>query len=55
VPGDPERIAHAERSRSGIEIDATTWREILEAGEKVGLTRAQAEALVRGAAAAADS
>jgi uncharacterized oxidoreductase len=46
VPGDPERIARAERSQSGIDVDATTWQEILEAGEKVGLTRAQAEALV---------
>ena len=55
VPGDPERLAQAERSRSGIDVDATTWQEILEAGEKVGLTRAQAEALVREAAAVADS
>ncbi len=55
VPGDPERMARAERSRSGIEVDATTWQEILEAGEKVGLTRARAEALVTGVGAAADS
>ena len=45
VPGDPERAAHEERSRTGIAIDATTWKEILEAGEKVGFPRAEAEAI----------
>ena len=46
VPGDPERLARAERSRSGIEVDATTWEEILAAGEQVGVARAQIGALV---------
>jgi uncharacterized oxidoreductase len=46
VPGDPERIAREERSRTGIAVDATTWEEILQAGEKLGLPRAEAEALV---------
>jgi uncharacterized oxidoreductase len=46
VPGDPERLARAHREREGIEVDATTWTEILEAGEKVGLARAEAERLV---------
>ena len=45
VPGDPERLARDERSQSGIEIDATTWDEILQAAEKVGLPRAEAESL----------
>jgi len=45
VPGDPERLARQERSRSGIEVDPTTWAEILDAGEAVGIPRAQAEAL----------
>jgi uncharacterized oxidoreductase len=48
VPGEPERLARAERSRSGIAIDATTWEEILQAGEKLGLARGAAEALVAG-------
>jgi uncharacterized oxidoreductase len=47
VPGDPERIARDDRGRNGITVDATTWGEILEAGEKVGLARADLEALVR--------
>jgi uncharacterized oxidoreductase len=46
VPGDPERIARAERSRSGIEVDPMTWEEILAAGEQVGVTRAWTTALV---------
>lgn len=46
VPGDPERMAREERSRNGIVVDATTWEEILQASEKVGLPRAEAEALV---------
>ena len=45
VPGDPERLARAERSRAGIVVDATTWEEILLAGEAVGLARPQAQAI----------
>ncbi len=47
VPGDPERIARDERLRTGIPVDTTTWEEILQAGESVGLPRAQAEATSR--------
>jgi uncharacterized oxidoreductase len=46
LPGDPERMAREERERTGIDVDATTWEEILQAAEKVGLPRAEAEALV---------
>ena len=46
IPGEPERMAREERSRAGIYVDATTWEEIIEAGEKVGYTRSQAEAVV---------
>ena len=46
VPGDPERLALAARSRDGIVVDATTWEEILQAGDAVGFPRAQAEALI---------
>ena len=35
VPGEPERIARAERIRDGIEIDSTTWNEILAAAESI--------------------
>lgn len=46
VPGDPERMTREERLREGIPIDATTWDEILDAGEQVGLARGEAEAMV---------
>jgi uncharacterized oxidoreductase len=42
VPGEPERLAQVERARTGIEVDATTWGEILAAAEAVGLQRAEA-------------
>jgi uncharacterized oxidoreductase len=38
VPGEPERIARAERIAGGIEIDDTTWNEIGEAAKSVGAT-----------------
>ena len=46
VPGEPERLARAERSRSGIHVDATTWEDLLQSAEAVGVVRADAEALV---------
>ena len=36
----------AERTRTGIAVDATTWEEVLQAGEKVGLPRSAALALI---------
>jgi LDH2 family malate/lactate/ureidoglycolate dehydrogenase len=45
VPGEPERIAYNERARTGIEVDATTWAEILAAAEAVGVARAEAAAM----------
>jgi uncharacterized oxidoreductase len=46
VPGEPERITQDQRARTGIEVDATTWSEILDAADAVGLSRAAATALV---------
>ncbi len=46
VPGDPERITREDRLRTGIPVDATTWGEILDAGELVGLPRVEAEVMV---------
>jgi hydroxycarboxylate dehydrogenase B len=45
-PGQPERLAREERAGSGIYVDATTWEEILDAGAKLGVKRADLEALV---------
>ncbi len=38
VPGDPERQTMAERHAQGVPIDDETWREILAAGESVGVS-----------------
>jgi uncharacterized oxidoreductase len=37
MAGDAERAAKAQRSRDGVPVDAATWREILEAGQKLGV------------------
>lgn len=49
LPGDPERAERRRREAHGIEVDANSWREILEAGIKVGLDAAVLEALARSA------
>jgi len=43
LPGEPERRAKAERMKSGIPVDATTWDHIMTAAEQVGLDRATLE------------
>jgi uncharacterized oxidoreductase len=45
VPGDPERASAVARRRDGIPVDATTWDEVLAAGETLGLARAAARGL----------
>jgi uncharacterized oxidoreductase len=46
VPGDPERAARQERARTGIAVDATTWEELLQSGEKVGLSRTAVQSMI---------
>jgi hydroxycarboxylate dehydrogenase B len=36
LAGEPERAARKERERAGIEIDDSTWSELVESGKKVG-------------------
>lgn len=38
IAGDPERTTRAARERDGIRVDPQTWREICEAGAKLGLS-----------------
>jgi len=45
VPGDPERLSRAERSRTGIPLDAATWEEMLVAAEQIGVSRAEAKSI----------
>jgi len=43
VPGDPERLARERRQREGIDVDDTTWNDVLAAGQQLGLERAALE------------
>jgi uncharacterized oxidoreductase len=45
IAGDPEREYRRKRGTEGIPVDPTTWEEILVAGEKVGLERAELQKL----------
>lgn len=38
IAGDPERAKRLQRQHSGIEVDSETWREIVAAGRKVGVS-----------------
>lgn len=38
IAGEPERRARATRERDGIQIDDATWAEIVQTGQKVGVT-----------------
>ena len=37
IPGDPERLAREQRERDGIDVDDTTWSEVIAAGAQLGL------------------
>lgn len=37
IAGEPERASKARRLREGVPVDATTWAQILDAGEKLGV------------------
>lgn len=41
VAGDPERLTRSKRQRDGVPIDTTSWEEILDAAERVGLSTEQ--------------
>ena len=37
LAGDPERESRAKRTKHGVPVDATTWQEILNAANKLGI------------------
>jgi len=43
VAGDPERRMRAERSAVGVPVDATTWRQILDAASSLGVPPGELE------------
>ena len=44
VAGDAERASRTRRSAEGVPVDATTWREILEAATKLGVDASTVQA-----------
>jgi uncharacterized oxidoreductase len=44
IAGEPERRTRAKRNHDGIPVDATTWSEIVAAGESVGVSASQTNA-----------
>ena len=46
VAGDPERIARTGRQKNGIPMNDTTWEEILQAAQQVGMGREQVEGML---------
>jgi uncharacterized oxidoreductase len=45
MPGEIEERAKAQRLQQGIEIDATTWSQLLDAARSVGLSQQQVDAI----------
>jgi uncharacterized oxidoreductase len=48
MPGEVEEQTRARRLRDGIDLDETTWGQILATGRAVGVTRTQVDALLAG-------
>ncbi len=46
LPGDPERQKRADRQKNGIPVDQTTFNQLLETGQTLGLTQKEMLALV---------
>ena len=45
IAGEPENDHRRQRGAAGIPVDATTWREIIDAGAALGVDRATVERL----------
>lgn len=48
IPGEPERLSHAERSAHGIPVDVATWKQIGKGGELLGLEAGWHDDLISG-------
>ena len=46
IAGDPERLKEKKRKENGIPIDKTTWRQIIEGGDTLGLSRIEIEQML---------
>ena len=41
TPGEPERLSAAHRNAAGIEVDETTWSDIRNAAQTLGITEVE--------------
>jgi uncharacterized oxidoreductase len=48
VAGEPERRHRAQRVAEGVPVDSTTWREILQAADRLGVDPVSVETTARG-------
>ncbi len=48
IAGEPERAHRARRTAEGVPVDATTWREILDAATKLGVDAAAVQTTALG-------
>ena len=48
IPGEPERIAKARRSRDGIDIDDTSWAHIVASADSVGVDESRLNRIIAG-------
>jgi uncharacterized oxidoreductase len=48
MPGEPEEQTRERRLREGIEVDDTTWDQMLEACRSLGIVQSSVDSLVRG-------
>jgi len=46
LPGEPERRSAEQRGREGIRVDDGTWRDVLEAAAKLGITQGEIDQVV---------
>lgn len=46
MPGEPEAIQRRQRSEKGVDVDETSWQEILAAAETAGVSRADLQAIL---------
>lgn len=46
IPGDPERIRHAQLLAEGIDVDDNSWQVFLASGETAGFGASQVEAIL---------
>ena len=46
LPGEPERRSAERRTREGIPVDDGTWRDVLEAAAKLGITQGEIDRAV---------